>query len=733
MNNKKTIYSLNYSRTKLTSFPKEILKYKDSLIQLDVSGNNFIDFYSVVEDLKKLKKLKKLKINIYTQEQAKNIIDSMPNLEFLNDEPINDELESCQENINEFIEKKDEEEEIIINIPLIKLVDKTFEPVFMKFKDFYDINKEKEENFQKIIEDFNSLGKKIKINENNNNTNLENFSINEAKKKMELYKLLFNKLNQIKDDIITNNNQYNENSVNFLINIMEENEKIKDIINHVILLNKQNGSSSGNLKKNNTNINKNTNNANNTNLNNNINYNKKQSLFGSNHNKENNCNNQENISKNNKIKNHRIIKVDNNKKGINKFPSSSMDQNANKNKNIFLPNLGEQNKRDNDLIWKNRSYNNYTDRVRSPIIFGRKSQNKSAYSEYKRSPKRPFYSNNKTKKYSKQVNLIENYKDPNITCLLMRNKSSFDILNIFDDGYNDQIYKDKLNIRNINLNNLLEIINQIYKVRNSRIEKQKQGVYNKSTLEQDLYTYLKSKYGLKKLIVEWNINILSSIQAYIKINAEVYLFALILRNELDEDSIEILNKIKKTVNSILNLIYDYEIKYIESIKQNKEFLRENEWKTISKCLYSDDEYLRKKFVNKIYNFIDKMVKGENLIDKTGKKILFSDYMNILISFNLKLRKKYLHNLFLLFSQQDKKRTGIINLEGFRNIIKNCGIIKDEKKIEEVANDLIEIADKEGSGQITFNDTVQCLDNLDLLMNEGKVKFLDKLSSMNFEE
>ena len=249
MNNKKTIYLLNYSRKKLTSFPKEILKYKDSLIQLDVSGNNFIDFYSVVEDLKKLKKLKKLKINIYTQEQAKNVIDSMPNLEFLNDEPINDELESCQENINEFIEKKDEEEEIIINIPLIKLVDKTFEPVFKKFKDFYDINTEKEENFQKIIEDFNSLGKKIKITKNNNNMNLVNFSINEAKKKMELYKLLFNKLNQIKDDIITNNNQYNENSVNILINIMEENEKIKDIINHVILLNKQNGSSLGNLKK----------------------------------------------------------------------------------------------------------------------------------------------------------------------------------------------------------------------------------------------------------------------------------------------------------------------------------------------------------------------------------------------------------------------------------------------------------------------------------------------------
>ena len=28
------------------------------------------------------------------------------------------------------------------------------------------------------------------------------------------------------------------------------------------------------------------------------------------------------------------------------------------------------------------------------------------------------------------------------------------------------------------------------------------GIYTKSTIELDLYTYLKSKYGLKKLIVE---------------------------------------------------------------------------------------------------------------------------------------------------------------------------------------------------------------------------------------
>ena len=62
------IISLNYQKAGISSIPEEVLKNKDTLIELDVSGNSFSDFYSVLEDLKKLKNLKNLKINIYTQE-----------------------------------------------------------------------------------------------------------------------------------------------------------------------------------------------------------------------------------------------------------------------------------------------------------------------------------------------------------------------------------------------------------------------------------------------------------------------------------------------------------------------------------------------------------------------------------------------------------------------------------------------------------------------------------------
>ena len=725
MDQKKGVFSLNLSRSKITSIPKEILMNKDSLIELDISGNNFIDFHSVLEDLKQLQKLKKLRINIYTQEQAKDIIDSLPNLEFLNDEPIKEEI-SEEEEFNKEEEENEEEEdkEIIINIPLVKLADKTFDPFFKQLQEFYKINKEKNGEFQKIIENFNDCCKKMNISDNNNK--LENLSIIEINNKLKLYMLLYDTLIKIKDKINSNSNQYNQNSVNILLKAMEENEKIKNKCN-LILLNKQ------------TNASKNTNN-NKSNLSNISN--------GEKINKRDNTNIQKNkiVQRNKNIKN-KYSKNDQNKNKKYFSPSNAynISKNNTKNKNIFTSNaisISNNQKNSKEHIFANRSFNKKKEKSDLPMSFDRKKYNtRSPSNERAGSSGRRYQTssnnyNNKTKKYSKQVNLIENYNDPNIINLLIKNKSNnyFDPNNIFDDNNDEQIYKNKLNTRLIKLNNLLEIINQIYKIRNSRIEKQKQeeGIYKKATLEQDLYTYLKSKYGLKKLIIEWNINIISSIKSYYKLNGEVYLFALILKNELDEDSIEIVDKIKKTVYNILYLIYDYDVILVENIKQNKEFLRENEWKTISKCLYSDDNNLRQKFVNKVSNFIDKIMKGQELIVKTGQKILLSDYMNLLINFNLKLRKHYLHNLYVLFSQYDKKKNGIIDLDNFKSIIKNCGIISDEQKAEEVANDLIEIADKDGTGQITFNDTVQCLDNLDLVMNEGKVKFLDKLSKMNYD-
>ena len=647
--------SLNLRKAKLKSIPKEVLDKKDSLEVLDISGNNFNDFYSVLKDLKKLKKLKRLKINIFTQKQAKDIIDSLPNLEYLNDELVNEEISEDEKNISN--NKDDNINNIPNNFPIIKIIDNNFQKVFEKLSEFFKLNKNNKKEFQRIIDLFNQKCKELNVKGNKNI--IEKKNEDEIKKELQLNQLIYNELKKIKDDIDINNCE--QDLIDKLINAMLENEKIKNKCNKILIKRKEVNISLDNPESN----------------------------------------------SNKKLKKSQIsqkISTKNNKRLLQKY--KKVDEKR-ENQTFSLKNVS-------NLKFRNTSFE--------------KAYNRLTFSE--RKIKRNLKLNTSAKK-SNKVDLSELNDIPIISNLLLKTKSEFDTANIFDDTNNSIILKENINPRILNLKNLLDIINQIYKIRYNRLDKRKQGSYNKETLEQDFYAYLKSKYGLKNLIIEWSISILSSIQTYYKINGEVYLFALILKNELDEDSIEILNKIKNTMNIILNIIYDYNINKIENIKQNKEFMNENEWKTISNCLYSDDNYLKEKFINEVSEYIDNLMKGKNIVQKLGKKILFEDFLNILIIFNMKLRKIFLHNLFVLFSKEDIKRKGIINPENFKQIIKNTGIIKDEQKLEEVSRELIEIADREGTGQITFNDIVQCFDSLDLITEEGKIKFLYKLSNINF--
>ena len=351
--------------------------------------------------------------------------------------------------------------------------------------------------------------------------------------------------------------------------------------------------------------------------------------------------------------------------------------------------------------------------------------------------------NSNNSNYLSKYDMLKDCQDnPTINNLLLQIEKKVEnvgVTQIFD-GLKDQIYYNYNNIHTINLKNLLEIINQVYRLRANRIKRQMLGTssnYTKGTLETDLMTFLKSKYGLKKLIIEWNINILSSIKAFSKINGEVCLFGLILRNELDEGSIDILFKIKETVNSILRPLYKYDNEVIINIKNNKEFMKESEWQIIAKILYNNDNNLRQRFQNKIYNFIKKFINNDKILEKNGRKILFGDFLNQLIMFNLRLRKRYLKNLVNFFKKQDKDRYGLINHEEFKLMMENIGIIEKDN-FKEITDYLIENADKEGSGQISFNDVVVCFDNFYLDYqnddkNEEKIKLLDKINNLNLKQ
>ena len=765
--------SLNYSNKKLTELPKELYEHKNDLFSLDISANPLLDLDKTINELKEFKSLRNLKINIETGNEAKKLIESLPFLKVLNDIKIQQDENKINNQNNNTTEKienndvKDKNNE--------KIIDNNFEIILEKIKEYDDLPKEK---YDLIINDYNKL-----INKNKIKNTLEICSyfnkilINLIKDAQEKENLKIGSLKplleaQTQNEFIRinyesklnlNNNKIKTNLHE--ISIDSPREKIKQIKTEtasISFVNSNKNITNSNIMnkkivRNNTMKNKNKNeirkeyskNLKNLSLSKNKKLDKDSKSEFENENKifkkditqqsRNNINTLSNnirddISKKSSKKKFKFTHKSHNKKILNKTSYQYLQENTdeNSNTNMNTETLTQTMNIENNMT-NNNNNNNATNKKR---IKNSKYMNKTISSISDTNITTINNNNNNNNNYFYKYNMLKNCLDNSTinSFLNQMEQQNFGIYNNFDN-LKELINIDINSIRVLNIKNILDIISQVYRQRNIRLQKKLQGTYYiKGTLETDLISYLKSKYGLKKMIIEWFLTILSSIKAYSKINGEICLFGLILRNELDEGSIDILQKIKETVGNILNHLYKYNNTIVEKIKNNKEYMKENEWIFICQVLYCNDINLREKFENKIYEFIKKMIKSDKILEKIGKKILFCDFLNLLIMFNLRQRKKYLKNLVNIFQNYDKEKFGVINYEEFKLMIKELGYF-DKSKINDIINHLVEKCDKETTGQITFNEVVECfdnyyLDNLDKNKTQDKIKLLDKISNLN---
>ena len=302
----------------------------------------------------------------------------------------------------------------------------------------------------------------------------------------------------------------------------------------------------------------------------------------------------------------------------------------------------------------------------------------------------------------------------------------FDLISLFENPH-EKITLSQSNSRISAKNYLIDIINDIYKNKIISDKKNIQNQIPKYTMEQYLFNYLKSKYGLKKLIVEWSIKILNGIKLYSKENAEICLFGLLLRNELDENySIQILNKIKETVKKLIKELVNNFQKY-ENIINGNTYMDETLWKTIANILYKDDIKFIEQLIQKIEDFIESKIENVELLMQMGKKILFNDFLNLVIMFNLNIRKNYLENLVEMFREVDDGRYGIITGEGFVEIIQRANLYNQDN-IESKVQRLLELVDENEFNNIRFTDVVDAFDKEYVEDENGKkIKILDKIA------
>ena len=727
------IFSLDLSNNKITKLPSN-LSYLTNLKYLSLLNNPLEDYQSIGKSLSTLPKLVELKLDLTTQENAYLILSQLPNLLFLNGKSTSDDDEDDNKNQVDLNDTETDKSSLKSEIPNFNSVTNRITQILIQ-------RKEKTEEFYTEFQGI--LEKQINLM-NNLDNKLPNYVyvayVQQAK--VEIYSYLQNKiLNMINTkvdylliNLLNEVNQYIKkifggtvNIITSIFNKFEETEKnykneinqkdirIDELSKQIQILNEKIKSISDNnnkkekmkLKNNNENIN--VENKENEYLENRTDYNNDRSNQDRSPNKEYNIiNNNENsnfsISYNDEAKNiiDNLKQGNSNKNSKEDFKKINSIQNLtfNNNKNIANKEEAPKNNDNNKAI-----YQNIEKKTISEISYI-KSNNQNFLNE-------PSIS------YQPSLSNLSQYS--NIT-----NTNPRDL----------KIVIGPISKRDYSLRQLLETINDIY---NSKLEYDKKLTQNhqqKLTMEQFLYHYLNNKYGLKNLVIEYASGIIQGIKDFSKKNSEVLLFAKILRNELEEQEILIISKLKETIHDFL--IYYYQNKYQYKSKNEVDvlvqkcksgILVEDQWKNIVGYLFSENENDLVNLIQRIQKYIDRQNSTIESNKKYGNSISYQKFIQLVIDYQIKLRSIYLKNFNHIFKMIDTDHNGIIFDYEFVKLVEMANVYSTREEIEIKTQMMLKELDKYGNKNITYNDIIELWSKemtVDQITGE-KLSLLDKLS------
>ena len=672
---------LNLSNSNITNLPSDLSKFTN-LYSLDLSNNPLKNYTKIAESLSTLPKLKDLHINLPTIENVKIILSHLPYLQILNNKPLDENMKFNLHNNN-------------ININLIEDLDlneneikEDLESEIINFNNILNgISYLENDNENNINNEFKMLlENKMKILNEFINKNIPNYLYlcKLIKIKIEIYKFFQDKILIILNNNLLNNNNFNNEKINNSLLILNDlnniiNDKNEILLNIINLINDK-------ITENDLKIKKYNNNLMNENykLNELITEKKRENFLLEETNKKLNEENDVMKIENNIISqrfvNENLLKIDdldntlkNYKKFINKNKKSPTKNNNNK---------------------TNLKYKNYNSN---------------------------FNKNNK--------NNTKNNNNPLII------SSSSTINNLDEINNNNSIIQNSPTFI-LTLEQMLSLINDIYK---------QKLIYNKKCIESEkpletLYNfiiiYLNQKFGLKEITINYFSSLIKGIKDYSKFNSEILLFGLLLRNEIEENSINILNQIKNILNETLKffVIEKNQNKNLDEINEiinnyKKGFLNEEIWLKIIECFFIKDKKSLEYFKQKVYNFIEKIIeKGfknnkknpdfemdrdeKNLFYdiKKYKKISYNDLFNLLLNYHIRTREKYLTNFKKIFNENDKNKDGILNKNEFINLFKDLKIFDDKNFNYNIDLLLKKMPINEKFNQFNFSEIVDVLDN-----------------------
>lgn len=258
----------------------------------------------------------------------------------------------------------------------------------------------------------------------------------------------------------------------------------------------------------------------------------------------------------------------------------------------------------------------------------------------------------------------------------------------------------RVNYKKMSLIQLKELINEIYEAKKVYDTKCKQKKAFRESMEQYVYLFFKQRFGLNNIVIESVLGLTEAVRIYSNKDSDVALFALILRNEIDEEFAEIQGQIKGTIDEVLMSLVEAKHPHKGRKQLDAQFAAHktghislNFGLEIVSTMYPEEHPNRDEIVRKLKSKVD-------IGEVPG--VAFADLMKIILDMQLKTHYGFLKHLSSRFREYDDQNYGFIKRDELEELLGNFleGV---DHSID--FDNMIGSRDSFDSSVVTFSDAV----------------------------
>jgi len=275
--------------------------------------------------------------------------------------------------------------------------------------------------------------------------------------------------------------------------------------------------------------------------------------------------------------------------------------------------------------------------------------------------------------------------------------------------------------KGLTLHQLKEFISELFAAKAKFDQKCSQARLPMESVSAFLDTHLTKKFGLKGLKQDWVGAVQQAVSRFEQTDNDVAVFGLILRNLCDEEFRLVQMQLKETAGHLLRLQLKEKnplksASDIESMAQMRVSgqLGEEEWAFIVPYMYNESD--SQEILDNLRMIIEKkpmsvptspkglrMSRQETFVRLEQEKSLrnrvaYSEFLQVLLDFQLKGHMKFLSSLQRLFQEADKDSDGYIDEDEFRELVNHLNAGYSAKDLQR----LLQLIDPFAYQRITFS-------------------------------